>query len=605
MKKILLGLLSLVVGFNLYAQNGAIHFDGSNDVVQTNYDGVLGISNRTFEAWVYVSSSAPNSNLAILDYGLNAVGSRNTFMVNSSRGLGYISGGTNANISSAANTVPLNQWVHVAFVLNSGTGYLYVNGAQVGTGSLTTVNTPSGNQDVKIGQRVSGGTIPFEGSIDEVRIWDVARTQTQIQDNMNGELCIVPSNLKLYLKFNEGTPGGTNTGITTATDDSGNNYDGTLSGFSLSGTTSNWVSGNSSLTAGQVQTTLTIDTCDAYTSPSGNSVWNVPGTYQDTLTSSTGCDTLITVNLSFSTAIQASVSVSQCGSYTTPSGLNTWSTSGVYYELTIDPTGCDTLTTYYITILDPIESETTMEVCQGHILPSGEVCSTSGEYTYLVSGIDCDTLVVADITVTDNTYGFYIGNICGTYVTPSGNIITAEGTYVDTIPNSMGCDSIITIDLSEGDLETGVTQTDSLLVSDADSSTYTFQWIDCNSNTILVGETSQAFNAAENGEYAVIVTSGSCIDTSNCYTIQGIGVNEIDVNVKLYPNPVSDVLNLSLGQVYTTIHVEVVNTLGQVVFIEQIKNSSEWQMKLNLPEGIYTLRLATENMRIEKHFIKQ
>ncbi|CAN0170524.1 unnamed protein product, partial [Chrysoparadoxa australica] len=139
------------------AQN-ALNFDGSTDYVQTNSPGVTGTNNRTFEAWVYVSSNAPLSNLCIIDYGTNALGSRNTFMVAGNRALSFISGGTNANISSNANDVPADTWVHVAFVLNSGTGYLYRNGVQVGTGSQTSVNTPTGNQYVIVGQRVSGGS---------------------------------------------------------------------------------------------------------------------------------------------------------------------------------------------------------------------------------------------------------------------------------------------------------------------------------------------------------------------------------------------------------------------------------------------------------------
>ena len=149
------------------AQN-ALNFDDTNDFVQTTSPGVLGSANRTFEAWVFVSSSAPSSNLAILDYGLNAVGSRNTFSISGSRQVIFISGGTNANISTTANAVPVNLWTHVAFVLDNGTGYLYINGIQKGTGSLTTVNTPSNNQNIIVGQRVSGGSIPFEESIDEV-----------------------------------------------------------------------------------------------------------------------------------------------------------------------------------------------------------------------------------------------------------------------------------------------------------------------------------------------------------------------------------------------------------------------------------------------------
>ncbi|MFK7946452.1 MAG: LamG domain-containing protein, partial [Saprospiraceae bacterium] len=283
MKKLItLTYLLLGVIYCLSAQN-ALNFDGTDDVVQTNYSGVLGSDDRTFEAWVFVSSNAPASNLAILDYGTNAVGSRNTFAVTGSRGLIFISGGTNANLGTGANTVPVNQWTHVAFVLDNGTGYLYVNGVQAATGNLTTVNTPANNQNVYIGQRVPGGTIPFNGSIDEVRIWDTARTAAEIQANMNTELCGSQNSLDLYLKLNEGIAGGINTGLTSATDFSGNGNNGTLNNFTLNGSSSNWVTGATLSTPGGTNTFATISTssCGSYTLPSGNTV-TTSGTYMDT-----------------------------------------------------------------------------------------------------------------------------------------------------------------------------------------------------------------------------------------------------------------------------------------------------------------------------------
>ena len=191
---ILFIILSVFLPNNLMSQN-ALDFDGGNDVVQTSYSGVLGSANRTFEAWVNVSPNI-TGNSAILDYGLNAVGSRNTFLINPSYQLVFISGGTNANISSSTNAVPAGQWAHVAFVLDNGTGYLFVNDSLVGFGNLSTVNTPSGNANMTIGQRVAGGSIPFNGAIDEVRVWDVARTPLELQTNRNSEFCAIPSSFK-------------------------------------------------------------------------------------------------------------------------------------------------------------------------------------------------------------------------------------------------------------------------------------------------------------------------------------------------------------------------------------------------------------------------
>ena len=80
----------------------------------------------------------------------------------------------------------------------------------------------------------------FDGQMDEVRIWSTTRSATEIQSLMNSELCGTETGLIAYYDFNQGTAGGSNGSITTLTDKTGNN-DGTLNGFTKSGSTSNFV----------------------------------------------------------------------------------------------------------------------------------------------------------------------------------------------------------------------------------------------------------------------------------------------------------------------------------------------------------------------------
>lgn len=291
----LLSLGLVILSFQLSAQN-ALDFDGSNDYVQTTYSGVTGSADRTFEAWVYIAST-PSGNTAILDYGTNAVGSRNTFYVNANLQLGFISGGTNANISSSTNAVPTARWAHVAFVLKSSTGYLYVDGKQVGTGNLSTVNTPTGNTNLRIGERVSGGTIPFNGIIDEVCIWNVAKDSTSIKADMNTEFCGSVTNLEAYYKFNHGTAGGNNSTITTLNDYSGSSNHGTLNNFALSGSTSNWVVGKTLNVPSPVYDTIQGVTCNNSSYKFGTQSLDTAGTYVETFTTHTGCDSVVTLLL--------------------------------------------------------------------------------------------------------------------------------------------------------------------------------------------------------------------------------------------------------------------------------------------------------------------
>ncbi len=279
-------LFTVCIAHNGYSQN-ALDFDGVDDYVTTNYSGVLGSADRTFEAWIYLNS-APSSNITILDYGTSATGSRNTFIVNPNLQLSFLSGGTNGNLPSPNNVVPIGQWVHVAFVLDNGTGYSYVNGVQVATGNLSGVNTPSGGNTLRIGQRVSGGSIPFVGKIDEVRVWDVARTLAQINLDTATEFCTPQTGLVAYHRFNSGTAGGTNTTVTTSTDDSGLNNDGTLQGFALTGSTSNWVTGK-----------LTPCVPPSCQSPTGLGAINVLGTTADVFF--TQSNTASTIKLQYGT----------------------------------------------------------------------------------------------------------------------------------------------------------------------------------------------------------------------------------------------------------------------------------------------------------------
>jgi hypothetical protein len=87
----------------------------------------------------------------------------------------------------------------------------------------------------------------FKGIIDDISIWNVARTQAQIQTDMNSTLAGTETNLVGLFNFNQGIGGGDNTGLITAIDGTVNNNHATLNNFALTGPTSNWVGRNAAL----------------------------------------------------------------------------------------------------------------------------------------------------------------------------------------------------------------------------------------------------------------------------------------------------------------------------------------------------------------------
>jgi hypothetical protein len=105
-------------------------------------------------------------------------------------------------INSGVGAIDFGQWSHVAFVYNSTNRgmQIFVNGAQVASGTLTT-NPLSGNGAIFIGAN-RNGAVQFNGLMDEVRIWTTARTVTQINTNKNSEVNPSSAGLAAYYTFN-------------------------------------------------------------------------------------------------------------------------------------------------------------------------------------------------------------------------------------------------------------------------------------------------------------------------------------------------------------------------------------------------------------------
>lgn len=217
----------------------AVVLDGTDDHLRIGSPLSAG-SSYTKEAWVYVTKSIALPN--------NIVSSQNApfWIVESKLCAG--NNGATADVVDPNNFTG-NTWTHVAVTFDAGTNMmrLYRNG------TLVHSNTSSSsyvNQTNYVGSWYNGSTPDafLGGSIDEVRIWNVVRTQNEIEANMNKELNPAnESSLVAYYTFNQGLGGGDNTGLITVLDQKGT-ANGTLFSMALTGSTSNYAAQNSNLT---------------------------------------------------------------------------------------------------------------------------------------------------------------------------------------------------------------------------------------------------------------------------------------------------------------------------------------------------------------------
>ncbi len=243
-------LMSFVL--SAFGQDNVLNFDGVDDKVNCgNVTQLNGASKVTIEMWVnmteattwgcFFSKRLNNDNRIAFHEGYEVVNGKIDLLV-------LVCNGTNT-YGTANDVVWVNQWFHLAMVFdgtqstNANRLKLYINGvlqSLVFTGTIPST-TPNLTDPVLLGDENMSTTVPFKGSLDEMRVWTTARTQTEIQQNMNKSMEGNESGLVMYYDFNQGTPGGNNSTETTLNDGTSNNYNGTLSDFSLNGTSSNWL----------------------------------------------------------------------------------------------------------------------------------------------------------------------------------------------------------------------------------------------------------------------------------------------------------------------------------------------------------------------------
>lgn len=147
------------------------------------------------------------------------------------------------------------------------------------------------------------------------------------------------------------------------------------------------------------------------------------------------------------------------------------------------------------------------------------------------------------------------------------------------------------------------TTTSAVTITSSDAGA-TYQWIDCATNTAIAGETSQSFTATMNGNYAVVVTSSLCSDTSACVTINGVGLVDLSMfdGVSLSPNPVVNTLTITSANPCSGV---VFNSQGKM--IKEINTlSNEHQIDFTEePSGVYFVKVTIEGNEKTFKFIKQ
>ncbi len=541
----------------------ALNFDGSNDYVEIGNVIPAG-SSYTKEMWVYALDNNCNNLLSSGD---------DPFYLSSGR----LAAGNNGNYNYVqdVSNFPLNTWVHTAVTYDAltSTMKLYVNGNMVASGN--SAGPYSGIPTTYIGRHT--GACYFSGKLDEVRVWNVARTQCEINTYMNSEIPNSMTGLLANYHFNQGLSAYSNPTETTLTDASGNGSNGILSGFGLNGSASNWVApggvvsdytttlappvvtvNSGAICAGQ-SFTMSPSGAVTYTYSNGTDVAmpTADATYTVTGTNAVGCEAMaissVTVN-ALPTVSVTSGAICAGQSFTMiPSGASTYTysngtdvvtptTDATYSVSGTDANGCvsstDAISSVTVNAL-PTVSVTSGAICAGQsftMIPSGAstytysngtaVVTPTADATYSVSGTDangCVSSTDAISSVTVNalpTVSVTSGAIC------AGQSFTMIPSGASTYTYSNGTDVVTpTADATYSVSGTDANGCVSSIAAVSNVTVNALPTISVNSGSICAG---QSFTMVPSGASTYTYSNGTDVVTPTAdatYSVSGTDAN--------------------------------------------------------------------------------
>lgn len=231
---------------------------------------------------------------------------------------------------------------------------------------------------------------------------------------------------------------------------------------------------------------------------------------------------------------------------------------------------------------------------------NGNTYTTSGTYMDTIPNtLNCDSIMTLNLTINSSNSSIQTITACDSYFW-NGNTYIISGNYMDTISNAAGCDSIMTLNLTINTVDTSIIISDDSLIANATTATY--QWLYCDNNFITIsGASDQIYIPIVSGNYAVDITQNGCNDTSFCYNIDITGIdnnNSVD-QFFVYPNPVRGLFTIE----YSTgknIPYQITDITGKIIDAGMFINKMTILDLSEYERGTYLLRIEELTIKLER-----
>lgn len=251
----------------------------------------------------------------------------------------------------------------------------------------------------------------------------------------------------------------------------------------------------------KITTEFSETLCFGETYTFGGQEQDVSGTYTEVLTSETGCDSTVILQLTILPELIENISATICDGETYEFDGFELDQSGDYIATTTSTDGCDSTINLNLEVLPAAATEISTTICDNEILPFfGQILFETGTYTAVLTAANgCDSVLTLNLEVLPTVETEFEATICaGESVVFNGQTLTDEGDYSAVLTSENGCDSTVVLVLTV--LPTAETELEATL---------------CAGETIeFDGET-----ISDAGEYTAVLTSENGCDSTVVLTV--------------------------------------------------------------------------------------
>ncbi len=346
----------------------------------------------------------------------------------------------------------------------------------------------------------------------------------------------------------------------------------------------------------------------------------VAGTYSDTLTSVTGCDSVVILNLEVKDVLTETVDLQLCQGQSFQFNGSSLTTSGTYVDTIVSSLGCDSIVTLNLTVNDVLTDTLREQICTGSTFDfNGKSIGTAGTYDETFTSTNgCDSVVTLILTVNDVVTTDLNATICaGQTYDFNGQSLTDAGTYSQSLTTTSGCDSIINLQLAVTDV---ITESQSISICTGDSLFFNDQWIKssgsyadtltsssgCDSiitlnlqiieailttvNELICQGQSYSFNGmpiTEGGTYLDTLSAASGCDSIITLNLEIAPVIQDTIYQTVCEGTTVEFNNQSIGTsgIYTENHVTVSGCDSNIVLILTVNNQITTDMSATICDG--------------------